>query len=446
MDQFRKDYFQQLLPKPIVSCCKFVFKTGRTLNHYTVDKYLLLTRDKKYKTVLARIKEKKEPVNVVFLSLYSSIWKYDSIYELMSKDFRFHPIVAVCPVVDKGKEHMLETFNRSIMFFRSKGYETAPLYDIENDSYINLDTLAPDIIFYTEPYNIQIKDCYYIRKTISDCLTCYVNYGYSQFTFSWECSIFHKLLWTYFCEAKEIKKDFEDRFGLNNQVATGYPLYDSFAFGPKESEIWKIKDPAFKKVIWAPHHSISKPKTEEDLSCSSFLLNAHYMVEIAKKYSDRIQFVFKPHPKLKHTLYNHPDWGKEKTDAYYKLWNEMPNTTYHTGEYIGLFNSSDALIHDCCSFFVEYLYTGKPLLYTSTTLNEKYLGAVGKIAFHCQYFSKNNNEIADFIDTVVLMSIDPKKNDRIDFFNDKLKPKHTKTVAEAMLNHLVDAIFEKKDL
>lgn len=446
MDQFRKDYLQQLLPKPIVTCCRFVFRTGRKLHHFTVDKYLLRTRDRKYKVVLNRIKEKKEPVNVVFLALYSSIWKYDSIYELMSRDSRFHPVVAVCPVVDKGKEHMLETFCQTLTYFQSKGYEVIPLFDVNNGVFIKLDTLNPDIIFYTEPYGIQLKSQYFIEKMIKKSLTCFVNYGYSTFTFSWGCGLFHKLLWAYFCEAKEIMDERAKLYGQLNQFVTGYPLYDSFTYGPKESEIWKIKDPHFKKVIWAPHHSISKPKTDEDIACSSFLRNAHYMVEIARKYSDRIQFVFKPHPNLKHTLYNHPSWGKEKTDAYYNLWEEMPNTTYHEGEYIGLFNSSDALIHDCCSFFVEYLYTKKPLLFTSTTLNEKYLGAVGRPAFHCQYFSKNINEIADFIDNVVLMGNDPKKNDRIDFFNEKLKPQHTETVAEAILNHLVEAIFEKTDL
>lgn len=446
MDQFHKDYLQQVLPRPIVACCKIAFKTGRNLYRITVCKHLLRTRDKRYNAILARIKNKKEPINVVFMALYSSIWKYGSIYELLHKDSRFHPIVAVCPVVDKGKDHMIDNFQQCLSHFQNEGLETIPLYDIENDKYINIDTLDPDIIFYTEPYNIQIKECYSIEKTMKRSLTCFVNYGYSTFNFSLGCSNFHRLLWTYFRETEEIKIDYEKRYGLHNQYVTGYPLYDSFVYGPKESDIWKIKDPSFKRVIWAPHHSISKPKKDDDVACSSFLINAQYMIEIAKKYSDRIQLVFKPHPNLKHTLYNHPAWGKEKTDAYYNLWEEMPNTTCHLGEYIGLFNSSDALIHDCSSFIVEYLYTGKPLLFTSTTLDEKHLGVIGKPASHCQYFAKNNNEISDFIDNVVLEGDDPKKKSRIDFFNEKLKPQRTETVAEAMLNYLSEAIFEKNNL
>lgn len=64
-----------------------------------------------------------------------------------------------------------------------------------------------------------------------------------------------------------------------------------------------------KKIIWAPHHSL------EDcggLQLSTFLSYYKFFFELAQKYFNDIQIVFKPHPLLKEKLYQHPDWGKEK--------------------------------------------------------------------------------------------------------------------------------------
>ena len=40
-------------------------------------------------------------------------------------------------------------------------------------------------------------------------------------------------------------------------------------------------------------------------------------LDIAINYEDVIQFVFRPHPVLKETLYKEKDWGKKRTDKYF---------------------------------------------------------------------------------------------------------------------------------
>jgi hypothetical protein len=56
-----------------------------------------------------------------------------------------------------------------------------------------------------------------------------------------------------------------------------------------------------------------------------------------------------------------PNWGSEKTTAYYDKWDNLDNGQFKSGDYVDLL-TSDALIHDCGSFMAEYLVVGKPAL------------------------------------------------------------------------------------
>lgn len=92
------------------------------------------------------------------------------------------------------------------------------------------------------------------------------------------------------------------------------------------------------------------------------------MVTFAQKYKDKVQIVFKPHPMLYRTLCEHSEWGKERTDAYYSMWNNMSNTQLEEGDYTELFMQSDAMIHDCGSFILEYLAVDKPCMFLKKRL------------------------------------------------------------------------------
>ena len=44
-------------------------------------------------------------------------------------------------------------------------------------------------------------------------------------------------------------------------------------------------------------------------------------------------------------------------------WESLSNAQLETGKYVDLFMTSDAMIHDCGSFTIEYHYTLKPVMY-----------------------------------------------------------------------------------
>ena len=75
-----------------------------------------------YKTALRRVQKKNDPLNVIFINAQPSIWKYDSLFNLMLKDERFNPIVLVCPLEGRGEELMLSSLEESYVFFQKKGH------------------------------------------------------------------------------------------------------------------------------------------------------------------------------------------------------------------------------------------------------------------------------------------------------------------------------------
>ena len=111
--------------------------------------YIKLPYEKK---AICALKGKKK-IRVVFLALYKSVWKYDSLYQLMKADERFDPIVLVCPIVNYGVKHMLEQMEISFKHYKSLGYNVISSYNKDSDTYIDLEKdLQPDILFYTNPY------------------------------------------------------------------------------------------------------------------------------------------------------------------------------------------------------------------------------------------------------------------------------------------------------
>jgi CDP-glycerol glycerophosphotransferase (TagB/SpsB family) len=164
------------------------------------------------------------------------------------------------------------------------------------------------------------------------------------------------------------------------------------------------------------------------------------MLDFKDKYKDKVQFAFKPHPQLKPALYKHKDWGKERTDAYYKAWEEGDNSTFVAGAYIDLFKSSDGMIHDSHSFTVEYLYVGKPVMFMTNYDRESQCNAVGKKAFAAHYHGTSRDDIQHFIEDVVIGGQDTMVEKRHAFYNDILVPPNGRSVAENIINEITTAL------
>ena len=390
-----------------------------------------------YKEALIKLKE-KDRIRCVFLSLFASTWKYDKLYELMVQNPRFDPIILVCPIVNKGRESMLRNLFSAYEELSKKGYNVICSYDSVKDTYVDLKKeIKPDIIIYLNPYKGLIDSRYYITE-FNDILTCYIPY-YINNTVDYENAydtLLHKSVWRYYVESylhKELSVKYSTNSGINCFVA-GYPgiehLVDKNHIPLNQ---WKIKDKKLKRIIWAPHQTI---EAQGVINYSCFLYYYDFMLRMADKYKEKIQFVFKPHPLLINRLYN--KWGKVRTDEYYEKWKNLPNGTIVEGAYDDLFMTSDALIHDCASFIAEYLYVNKPVMRTSNGVDiHSQFNDFGIRCLEQHYIAYNEEQIESFIQNVI-NDVDPLKSQRTEFVNGVLMPKGSPS--QMIIDDILDSI------
>ena len=381
---------------------------------------------------------------VVFIAMSVSLWKYQHLVETLRADRRFKVTVVLSPALDFDSQQQTRDVEALRSYFQQKQVpyidfdltgKTRP-FDIKAK-------LDPDIIFYPQPYEhllVPEHDC----LAFYDRLLCFYPYsfmtGKGKLTYDFH---FHNLAWRLYYPNEEIRREAQKTAwnkGRNVRIV-GHPNGDDFGAWNGQDPWNKMSDSRpRKRIIWAPHFSFDDKFGQ--LPRGNFLWMAHFMLDLAQRYQEFVQIAFKPHPRLLTELYAHPEWGKQRTDEYYQLWATMPNTQLETGQYVDLFMSSDAMIHDSASFVIEYLYTHKPVMYVSRDIEHFLTGQtmLSCEAFRQLYIGKNERQIIDFVDQVVLGGDDPMMPQRLAFYQRYLMPPDGKTVAQNTLDDLVKSI------
>lgn len=382
---------------------------------------------------------------MVFFATYSSSWKYDYVYEAFFKHPRFNPIILICPVITYGKEYMLERMSECLELFNKKGYQTILSYNSDKNEYIDIKKdIDADIIFYTNPYKGLIHDRYYIDK-FYEYITCYVPYAFDNSSGDHATNIpFLNVVSKLYVETSEHQLHHirNSRNKGENTIVTGYPGIESFIDKSRKIDstgLWKCSDNK-KKIIWAPHHTFD-PVGVVFYSC--FLMYYQTMIDLAKKYNNEIQIAFKPHPLLRVKLENF--WGKCRTEEYYNTWSNLPNTTLVEGDYVDLFLTSDAMIHDSGSFLIEYLYVNKPVIRTHNGIDTSTI--LNSFAQRCieqaYYQAYNADDIEKFIQNVI-HGVDDIKIQREKFIENYLSIPGGNSPSQNIVDDLINSIDSVK--
>ena len=152
-------------------------------------------------------------------------------------------------------------------------------------------------------------------------------------------------------------------------------------------------------VIYAPHWSINYPQE----NYATFEWNGKEILDFAKLHPE-INWVFKPHPILKHRLLTQNVMNAEEIENYWKEWKNI-GLVYEGGDYMDLFTNSKAMISDCGSFLTEYLPTNKPLIRLVSKNACPYNPSAQKVV--SAYYSANNLEgLYKLLDKVILKNED----------------------------------------
>jgi len=369
----------------------------------------------------------KDAIKVLFVISELASWKTELLYRRMLNHPRFNPILGVSTSFAPSNVK-----KPLVSYLHSKGYNYVDL-DLEKGS---IDRINPDIIFYYKPYS----NCYSKGHFFSDNLKyifCGLDYCFEATTHA--VHIFREYFdycWQFYVENKEIAERRREVLGYRarNTLITGVPIQD-LLYQPKESfsDPWKDKT-GKKRIIYAPHHSF-KGTNGSGIEFSTFLEFGESLLELAKKYEEQIAIAFKPHPNLYMKLLD--IWGEEKTDNYYKTWEELPNTQLETGEYWGLFKYSDAIIHDSASFIVEYLYMDNPSMYlVAETNNFDDMFEFVRKGLKCYELGSCIGEIEGFINAVLLGN-DRKKELRQQYLTTELSIPNGMTACDNIINSIL---------
>lgn len=413
-------------------------------NHFKPVSRCYFNKFRQSQQKAARKLQGKERLEVAFFLTIPGMWKSDELFRAMLDDKYYHPYIVIYPYSiykEFDSSEMLKTVERTKSFIEKKGYEYVIPYDEGTQRWYDLKEIrTPDVVFFSTPYKDSLP-IYYVSH-YRDTLTCYVPYGFCSLKLN-EVNynmMFHNLVGIY-CLETEIHQRLAIQYSRNkgvNTVVTGYPATEVFFredYVPQNQ--WKPQSHTKKRVIYAPHHSIDKSYYP-----SVFLETCEEILQIAEKYADSIQFVFKPHQTLKFKLQQ--VWGVERTEEFYERWDRLENAQLVSDGYVDLFMTSDAMIHDCGSFTTEYLFVQKPVMYLcrNTDMASKF-NEFGQKSFECHYHGTTGRDVEDFLQRVVLDGDDPMKECRERFYEEFLRPKDGVLPSRKILKVLDEAIKGK---
>lgn len=423
-----------------IKLCSIYHRVHSFLYHYYQYHLLFKWIQYKQKHLLVKI-QKKDKVSVVFFAMNLPMWRYQSLYEALSKHPYFDTHIVLSPCISFSREQQKKDIELLRTFFNKKSIKYIDFNLEDSTCYDVKGKLKPDILFYTQPsFFILRKE--HDSHSFTDKLLCYYPYAFWTALSDWSYDKpFHNIAWKLYYSTELHRKD-AIHIAHNkgkNVVVVGYPNADNFLFSPP-IDVWKPQKKKKKRLIWAPHFTIIKERSL--VSHSNFLWMADFMLNIAQKYAEDIQIAFKPHPRLLTELYLHPEWGKEKANAYYDTWKNLGNGQLDDGEFKDLFMTSDGMIHDSGSFTVEYHYSLKPVMYVikDKKVYADTLSDFGKLALDAHYFGQNETDIISFIENIILNSNDDMYPIRKKFYDDYLLPPDGKSVTENTLEDLLKSL------
>lgn len=408
----------------------FILDITRPIRHFVflvVERIMMIvllkTKSKSHNSLIDILRKKAQNQKLIvhFFVYDISFWKLETLYRLFENSDFFIPYIVVLKKINE--------FDNSSLYYETKkklSLDYDLLFDVDSnykDDIRFYRRSRADIVFTSEPSHI--FDMNYHISSLRHALVVYIPYCVNLLTIPQIMINNHtNLSWINYIESDlhyKIYNEWLKSYWNNKFTFVSVGIVNAQHI---EYKIRKIEKQNKKMlIIWAPHWSVDKDNPL--LHMSTFLDFHEAFLELALKYENYFDFVFKPHPELKESLYRLSSWGRKKTDYYYRLWESNSNKFLNESSYIDLFNESDALIHDSGTFMVEFLFTGKPVAYLKTNMvcEDRIYNKFGIKALQTHKILHDRNEIELFL-LELINSVDSMKRIRENFFNEYLLDFH----------------------
>lgn len=422
-----KNFINQNIIKPL----------KRTLRYYI--KFNVPRQKRIYRRVIRQVRTNGQ-CRMLFIASSLPMWRYDQLIPILLANKRFEILIAIIPFGGFTKSDQSKDITQLTKDFASKGFPYEVVYNYAEVK----QEFKPDIIVYPQPYGTSYADELANFNSNRDCLILHTPYSVPLTKSEWYYKQpMNSIAWRLYLPTeihREVSRELADNHG-DNVVVVGEPKTDLFKL-PTDKDPWKktADGKERKRLIWAPHFSVVSYNMFDR---PDFNWTYAIMREMAEKYADRLQIAFKPHPRLRAELYKHPDWGKERTDEFYAFWENSPTTQLETGDYLDLFKTSDAMIHNCGSFTAEYLFVNKPVGYATGNLDgiKADMNDFGKACQDAHYTLTSADDIMKFIEQIVLDGNDSMSEARTKAVEILTRASGDRSVAENIYNDLTKSLF-----
>jgi len=321
---------------------------------------------------------------------------------MMKDREHWNPKIVVIPDVSRGSEHALQTYRKTKEYFTHRYGDEYVIdgWDADkNEYYDHLNEF--DIVYYANPYDSMAHAFHKISYAVDkEVLPIYVSYGYDigrYTTLSRLRGIELNLAWKIFADTTYTYQDYLKYQTIRgeNVVLAGYSKMDNLSNKVSLRDTNSLNHNR-KKILIAPHHTVSM----EALPLSNFLKYYELILEMPILFPN-VDFVFRPHPLLFTTLVNNKLWTQEEIEHYIDKLQEKGVEYSTAGDYLGVFEECDAIINDCGSFTVEWLFTGKPGCFVyNEKLKKEHLTTLMNMAIEKYTIAQCKEDIVKFVKAI----------------------------------------------
>lgn len=236
------------------------------------------------------------------------------------------------------------------------------------DSSYEPTAFRPHVTFLQNPYDETRPEKFQIdRLKRSGTRIAYIPYGLEIGGGTWNIraqfdSPLHRSAWRIFARSERSKTMFGRycQSGNDHVAVVGHPKFDEFRSDKQIAQNSKLvqKIANRKVILWTPHFSVGEPPT-----WSTFKEYGSSILEKMKNRQD-LFLLIRPHPMFFRAMLQHKVWNEERLKEFKTMIDAANNFSLDEKvDYHPAFAVADALMADAGSFLLEFLPTGKPILY-----------------------------------------------------------------------------------
>lgn len=314
-------------------------------------------------------REQGRPIRLVFICHLPSLWScFDSIYQAAIQDPAFAVTVVGLPYRHPTLPAGQYKDEEVRQFLAARGIAAVPAYDRETKAWLRPSRLLADYVFYQTPYDL-LPASWSVSRLAMLGRVCYLPYGtilsagpvgdfalptdyfrYASFIFADNPYLSRRIV-------EKFRK--EPWFQARRVLLTGHPKLDYLQTRPHlDGTIWpRGARSGLRRVLWN-----TRWRTTEN-NCHFFTYK-DFFFDFCRRRPD-VDFAFRPHPFCFQNFIQTGEMSAAAVEAFQAAYAAQPNMTVdRTGDYRNTFLTSDLLVSDMSSLLVEFLATGKPVVYT----------------------------------------------------------------------------------